>query len=434
MQPNPVQRTKNNKLFEKRDVKSRRQEKILSNPFSEYGKKDPNSLASILDGNPFKRDDNTSYENEGYGYNNNPNDNHNMPYNNPQDKPRPNTHQSQARFQNNPGDNIHGNNNIEKDLRNQQQHTSTPEINSFKWKNEQQYADNQNNQWNPNAPQDKPENIQSDMKNNILGDNAILNTAADLGLNIINNKIRDQMSNEIQQSFPASLFTNSSLKIYFDVEPFYVLKKLSIIMFPFIPEKAEVINQVQYDDMSYVSDEIDKNQDYKKRSPYLPDQYIPAMAFMTYIQQTCLSLGMNNKFTPIRIFKNTTNCAQLTIFEAQLVKVCIWIAKNKSPPFFDTQSFASYKYYLLCFILIASLAMPPRFYHVSWMIKLYYCIASAFLMYKNVVRHEDIDENEVGTAQLDTKIKSRKEKLVAFALGLAAGQLQFSWLLIKLSI
>lgn len=137
--------------------------------------------------------------------------------------------------------------------------------------------------------------------------------------------------------------------------------------------------------------------------------------------------------------KNAVNCVLLTLFEAVLIKICVYIAIAKNCAIFDTVSFASYKYFGLCFILIVmilgktdlfiNLGISDIVSYIGWAVKVYYCIASAFLMFKSIQKLGDDDNGAYNERTL-----ANGDKLRAFALGLAAAQILFSWLLIKLSL
>jgi hypothetical protein len=194
------------------------------------------------------------------------------------------------------------------------------------------------------------------------------------------------------------------------------------------PRKKET-DGYDFDATSFSEDGDGPN---KERSKYTPDLYIPAMAFMTYVLLTCISLGLDNRFGPTMIFKNAANCSLLTIFEALLIKTCVYIAISKNPPFLDTLSLASYKYYGLCFIIITNLCITSEAggAYLDWTVKIYYCVTSAFGMYQMVKR---IGEREPTPANSPVDPTKAEDKLRAFALGLAAGQIFLSWILIKLS-
>jgi hypothetical protein len=252
------------------------------------------------------------------------------------------------------------------------------------------------------------------------------------GMNVANQVLQAKLNSlpvDIS-GFPMSLFQYKGIKIYFDVELSYVLQKLQMISFPFIPEKKkQMVSTHDFDATSFSEDGDGPN---KERSKYTPDLYIPAMAFMTYVLLTCISLGLDNRFGPTMIFKNAANCSLLTIFEALLIKTCVYIAISKNPPFLDTLSLASYKYYGLCFIIITNFCITSEAggAYLDWTVKIYYCVTSAFGMYQMVKR---IGEREPTPANSPVDPTKAEDKLRAFALGLAAGQIFLSWILIKLS-
>lgn len=93
---------------------------------------------------------------------------------------------------------------------------------------------------------------------------------------------------------------------------------------------------------------------------------------------------------------------------------------------------ASYKYFGLCFIIITGICVNPEMNlaWVDWTVKIYYCVTSAFLMYQMIKR---IGGEELMSGNSPVDPSKNQDKLRAFALGLAAGQVFLSWVLIKLS-
>lgn len=134
-----------------------------------------------------------------------------------------------------------------------------------------------------------------------LSNNPMANAGLQMAQAAVANQLKDQPID--LNSFPMSLFNYPSIKAYFDIHPMYVLKKLQMVIFPFIPE-AEEKPKGNQDDGPQSFNNNQTNPDVpKERSKYQPDLYIPAMAFMTYIQLTCQALGIKNNFSPTQFSK-----------------------------------------------------------------------------------------------------------------------------------
>jgi hypothetical protein len=80
------------------------------------------------------------------------------------------------------------------------------------------------------------------------------------------------------------MFFNKDIRYYFDVSNTYVLKKLLIVLCPFMApgEWTKTSQEHHPDHLGFLP---------AKFEIHAPDLYIPLMGFMTFIILACLSYG-----------------------------------------------------------------------------------------------------------------------------------------------
>jgi len=141
-----------------------------------------------------------------------------------------------------------------------------------------------------------------------------------------------------------SVFWNS-LKIYFAVNNTYVLRKLGIILCPFINKDwtrfsadEAAVSQIQ-STHKWALPRDDMN---------APDLYIPLMAFTSYILLLAVAKGVGGSgFTPDFLMQAIWRCLLLQFLETFCLMFLIG-TKQISAPFLDLFAYTGYKYVGLC--------------------------------------------------------------------------------------
>lgn len=153
----------------------------------------------------------------------------------------------------------------------------------------------------------------------------------------------------------------TALKVYFQVDNSYVLKKLLLIMLPFRHASWARIHDgpgdIPQDPAFYKPPSLDIN---------APDLYIPTMAFITYILLFAYALGIDNRFTP-EVLSLTASWAMITLFfEIMLLWAGFYFLNVQSarrPHPLDLLAYTSYKFIGVIFGIISGLSFGTTVYY-----------------------------------------------------------------------
>lgn len=149
----------------------------------------------------------------------------------------------------------------------------------------------------------------------------------------------------------------TKLRIFFDVNNEYVMKKMCLIIFPFIHK------------------EWNKNID-----PIVsPDLYIPIMSFITFILLHGLKLGIKNNFTPENLSLKFTKCLIIEFIETVLFKLIAYFF-NINIHTLEYISFSGYKYLLM---IIKMINVPYLSYFIS-----FYCYFTFFFFFSRSMKSQ----------------------------------------------
>lgn len=132
-----------------------------------------------------------------------------------------------------------------------------------------------------------------------------------------------------------------NIRRYFRIDSTYVLRKLFLVMFPYIqPEWNEDIDPL-----------------------VCPDLYIPAMGFISFILAYGLKLDFRNEFSPEKLSLKTTKCIVLEVMLAAFFKLATYFV-NINVGSLDYMAFSGYKFPLL-------ILKMPRIPYLRFMVSLY---------------------------------------------------------------
>lgn len=146
----------------------------------------------------------------------------------------------------------------------------------------------------------------------------------------------------------------SSLKIYFAVNNSYVVKKLSMILYPIGVKKNQNWLRKSAEEPGFdQTSDIRSKWALPKDDTCAPDLYIPLMSFITYVLLYGLYTGMGGAdFSPEVLITAIWRC-----FIVQLCEVAVTMLGlsfiNGSIPFLDVFAYTGYKYVGLCVSIIA---------------------------------------------------------------------------------
>ncbi|KAI6185667.1 Protein YIF1 [Aphelenchoides besseyi] len=164
--------------------------------------------------------------------------------------------------------------------------------------------------------------------------------------------------------------TGQTLKYYFAVDTKYVLKKIGLILFPFIHRDW--------------SSAVGQNGEAlpAKHNINAPDLYIPLMSFMTYVLVSGFVFGTQQRFSPEKLGLLTTNALFYLILENVAIFVTKYVLNiSQSLSIWHALSYSSYKYVAMVFCLTCYLIGGTTFYYVSLA---YAVIATVFFLLRSM--------------------------------------------------
>jgi hypothetical protein len=128
------------------------------------------------------------------------------------------------------------------------------------------------------------------------------------------------------------LLAITNLKTYFAVDTSYVLKKLSLLLFPYTHRNW----MVGYGGSGRTSPTEDIN---------APDLYIPVMGFVTFVLLNGVVLGTQSRFTPEALGVAASSLLAWLAAEVLLLWLCLYLlAVTSQLRWLDIISFCGYKY------------------------------------------------------------------------------------------
>jgi len=142
-----------------------------------------------------------------------------------------------------------------------------------------------------------------------------------------------------------------SLKYYFSVNNQYVIKKITVILYP---ASNKMWNRLQADEFEREGEEAYSRKWALPRQDHnAPDLYIPLMSFMTYVLLYGLGKGLvSTAFGPDVIVNAIWRCLVLQLIESAMIKFGVNLM-SVSTPFLDIFAYTGYKYVALCINFIS---------------------------------------------------------------------------------
>lgn len=143
---------------------------------------------------------------------------------------------------------------------------------------------------------------------------------------------------------------DSSLKYYFAVDTGYVLKKLLLLFFPF----AQKDWLPKYTSNEQVAPRDDVN---------VPDLYIPAMAFVTYILAAGSIFGLKNAFSPEKLGMQASYALFWLLLEVAMCMMILYLMNIRNTlGFFHLISYCSYKFVFMIVMVSSYVLFESSYY------------------------------------------------------------------------
>jgi len=209
-----------------------------------------------------------------------------------------------------------------------------------------------------------------------------------------------------------------SLKLYFQVDTNYVLKKLQLLLVPYIHKEWSVQNM---------------GANAQPRSPKedlnMPDLYIPFMGLLTYVLLVGIKVGQGGDFNPDQLGASLSTGLGWIIFEVLVVSFVMYLISLRTDmKTYDVVSYLGYKFVPVCALMVNCVFFSSSFY---WPIFLFTSSSLAFFIAKTMslkirAQGSSITDDNYGSADHHAQAHS-KTQYVTWAI--AAVQPIFVWIL-----
>merc|ERR1712179_213755 len=154
-----------------------------------------------------------------------------------------------------------------------------------------------------------------------------------------------------------SFLSLPKLKYYFAVDTAYVVKKLSLLAFPFAHEDWSL----KYDKSEPAAPRYEINS---------PDLYIPSMAFLTYVLICGLIFGTQNRFTPEQLGMTASTAMAWLVLELVVIIATLYTTGiSGNVRYLDLLALCGYKYVGMIAVALCGLTFRLTGYYVAlgWM-------------------------------------------------------------------
>jgi hypothetical protein len=171
----------------------------------------------------------------------------------------------------------------------------------------------------------------------------------------------------------------NSLRYYFHVDNRYVLRKISLVVFPWAHKDWQRIHVGDDGGSRGVADFAPPVADLNA-----PDMYLPVMSFVTYLLCLGFLKGTVKAFNPEVLVNNFSTSLLAAAFEVACVKGGLYyLAEHVHVSWLDLFALSGYKYVALALALLLGIALGMTAYKGAM---LYSCAAVAFFMYQTMDR------------------------------------------------
>ncbi|XP_065832476.1 protein YIF1B-B-like [Oscarella lobularis] len=202
---------------------------------------------------------------------------------------------------------------------------------------------------NPSFGQGGPPQLFEDTSNQMPGSQFVNDPMANVAMQYgshLAGKGREIVDEKVNR-----FLSTSRLKYYFAVDTKYVLRKLSLLIFPFHHTNWSVT--------------------YNKSEPVVPrysvnapDLYIPTMAFVTYVLLIGLIMGVQQRFSPDQLGIAASSALVWLCLEVGAITISIYLLNITADlRTLDLLAFCGYKYVGMISILIAGLLIGNQGYY-----------------------------------------------------------------------
>lgn len=282
--------------------------------------------------------------------------------------------------------------------------------------NFQQNDQNNSNFYQPNNQNNFNQNTSNQNQQPNLfqpgGNNMAMNLASNFA-----DQYKDQYK-EAADKYIDKYIDAKSLKLYFQVDTNYVLKKLQLLLVPYIHKEWSVQNLGSNNQPRTPKEDLN-----------VPDLYIPFMGLLTYVLLVGIKVGQDQHFTPDQLGASLSTGLGWIIFEVMIVSFVMYLISLRTDmKTYDVVSYLGYKFVPVCALMITCVFFSSSFY---WPIFLFTSSSLAFFIAKTMslkirAKGNNVTDENYGSADHHAQAHS-KTQYVTWAI--AAVQPMLVWIL-----
>ncbi|KAJ7349464.1 protein transporter yif1 [Mycena albidolilacea] len=212
---------------------------------------------------------------------------------------------------------------------------------------------------------------------------------------------------------------NMRVKPHFNVNNSYVIRKLRIVLFPWIHK--------QWGRKSHRTDAGVTEYQPPRDDVNSPDLYIPLMSMVTYILLCALHSGVHARFHPRVLGESASRAFMVVMVDFVFVQLCCYFLNVSGPSqSFDVVAYGGYKFVaVIPAILAGFLGLGSK---LSFMASIYFASANAFFLMRSLrslVLPDAASRAASGDPYTTTSGSQRRRRIVFL---LIEATLQFLWM------
>ncbi|KAJ7771884.1 protein transporter yif1 [Mycena metata] len=222
------------------------------------------------------------------------------------------------------------------------------------------------------------------------------------------------------------VFPGTRVKPHFNVSNSYVMRKLRIVLFPWIHKHwGRNSHRTDAGQTEYLPPREDVNS---------PDLYIPLMALVTYILLCALHSGLQERFHPQVLGESASRAIMVTMLDFVFVQLgCYFLNVQGPSQSIDVIASGGYKFVGVIVIVLAGFLKLGR--TLGYATFIYFSFANAFFLMRSLrslVLPDAASRAASGDPYATTPSASRRRRRIAFLLVEAASQIVWMGFLVRI--
>ncbi|KAF8181640.1 protein transporter yif1 [Pholiota molesta] len=203
----------------------------------------------------------------------------------------------------------------------------------------------------------------------------------------------------VQRNF-GTMIPSNNVKHYFNVSNSYVIKKLRLLLFPWIHKSY--FRRPRGAQGEWLPPREDLNS---------PDLYIPVMAIFTYILLSTLHSGIIERFSPLILGESASRATAVVLCDFAFVKLGCYILNIPSSQMVDLIAYGGYKFVGIIFTIAAGFLGVKG---LLWtLVFLYAFAANAFFLLRSL-RAVILPDASATPAQTGTVTQAQRRRRIVF--------------------